>query len=143
LVVSRLVRDEALVVVCSAQSRLAELPAPNMRALTGIPWVTFRSGSAGEPYARIVERQLHGNGLADAEVIPIDSLTAQKRLIEADFGLGMLPASGIVEETRLGTLCPLDLPTLNTTVPVMAIYRRQAYLSRAAPRLLDDLAGPT
>ncbi len=143
-VVSRLVRDEALVVVCAARSRLAERPSPDLSALAGVPWVTFPAdgsadGSAGEPYARIVERQLHGAGLADAEVIPIDSLTAQKRLIEADFGLGLLPASSIDEEVRLGTLHMLEVPALRATLPVMAIHRRQGYLSRAARRLLTDL----
>ncbi len=142
-VVSHLVRDEALVVVCAAQSRLAEHPSPDLRALAGIPWVTFQSGSGGEPYARIVERQLRGAGLADAEIIPIDSLTAQKRLIEADFGLGLLPASSIDEEVRLGTLRLLEVPALRATLPVMAIHRRQAYLSRAARRLLADLVDPS
>jgi DNA-binding transcriptional LysR family regulator len=139
-VVSRLVREEALVVVCAAQSRLVEQTTPDLAALAGIPWVAFPAGgSAGEPYARIVERQLHGAGLADAEILPIDSLTAQKRLIEADFGLGLLPASSITEEVRLGTLRTLELPALCTTLPVMAIYRRQAYLSRAANQLLAEL----
>jgi DNA-binding transcriptional LysR family regulator len=69
----------------------------------------------------------------------IDSLTAQKRLIEADFGVGLLPESSIEEELRLGTVRVLPITALQTVVPVMLIYRRQAYLSRAARLLLKTL----
>jgi len=34
-------------------------------------------------------------GLSAAEIIPIDSLTAQKRMVEAGFGLALLPKSGV------------------------------------------------
>jgi DNA-binding transcriptional LysR family regulator len=34
-------------------------------------------------------------GLSAAEIIPIDSLTAQKRMVEAGFGLALLPKSSV------------------------------------------------
>lgn len=107
----------------------------------GVPWVTFPVGtrSSGEPFARLVTRQLQRCGLDDAEIVAIDSLTAQKRLIEADFGLGLLPVSSIAEEVRLGTLRTLAIPALETVAPVVVINRRQAYLSGAVRRLLAVL----
>jgi DNA-binding transcriptional LysR family regulator len=81
--------------------------------------------------------------LDPASLIAIDSLTAQKRLIEADFGIGLLPASSIEEELRLGTIRVLPIAALQTTVPVMLIHRRQAYLSRAARRLREMLTQQT
>jgi DNA-binding transcriptional LysR family regulator len=87
----------------------------------------------------MLERQLLRAGLEDAEIIPIDSLTAQKRLIEADFGLGLLPLSSVEEELRLGTLQVLAIDALATTVPVFAIQRRDGYLLPAARRLLAML----
>jgi DNA-binding transcriptional LysR family regulator len=87
-----------------------------------------------------VEQQLLRCGLGDSEYIAIDSLTAQKRLIEADFGVGLLPASSVEEEVRLGTLRILPIPALETVVPVTVIHRRTGYLSGAARRLLASLA---
>jgi DNA-binding transcriptional LysR family regulator len=130
-----------LQIVAAAQSRLvAETPTEPM-ALQGVPWIGFPIGigSSGEPFAHILAQQLLRHGLDNAEMINIDSLTAQKRLIEADFGVGLLPASSIEEELRLGTMRVLPITALQTTVPVMLIHRCQAYLSRASRRLLEML----
>ena len=113
--------------------------------MPGVPWVSFPlgAGSSGEPFARLLEQQLLRYELHTAERIIIDSLTAQKRLIEADFGVGLLPASSIEEELRLGTVRVLAIPALQTSVPVMVIHRRQAYLSRATRLLLMMLVQQT
>jgi len=138
---SRFVEDEELVVVCAGHARLAEPHASEPAALAGLAWVGFPVGigSSGEPFTHVLERQLLRAGLEDAEIIPIDSLTAQKRLIEADFGLGLLPRSSIEEELRLGTLRVLPIDVLATTVPVFALQRRDGYLLPAARRLLTML----
>lgn len=134
--------DEPLQVICAAHSRFIVAEPTGPADLLGVPWVTFplSAGSSGEPFARLLEQQLLRTGLDSAERIVIDSLTAQKRLIEADFGVGLLPASGIEEELHLGTVRVLDIAALRTNVPVMVIHRRQAYLSRAVRLLLAMLA---
>lgn len=138
------VADEPLRAVCAGQSRLVDPAATDVQALIGVPWVGFPQGAAssGEPFARAVEQQLVRCGLGDAEYIAIDSLTAQKRLIEADFGVGLMPASGVEEELRLGILRILSITALETVVPVTVVHRRGGYLSRAARRLLASLADP-
>ncbi len=114
--------------------------APEM--LAGLPWVAFPRSKEGDedPYTRLFARHLHAAGLDDAETISIDSLTAQKRLIEAGFGIGALPISSIAEERRLGTLRILDVPTLATAIPIVRIHRRTGYLSHAARALSAMLA---
>jgi DNA-binding transcriptional LysR family regulator len=145
-IVSRLCYEEALVIVCAAQNRLANEAELSTEALAGVTWVTFPRSAlaapAGEPYQRAFERQLQTWGLEEEEVeqIEVDSLTAQKRLIEADFGIGLLPESSVVEELRLGTLRLLYLSGSQPTIPVMVIYRKQGFLSRASRQLLEDLA---
>ncbi|MDQ2787038.1 MAG: LysR family transcriptional regulator [Chloroflexota bacterium] len=138
------IADEPLRVVSAGQSRLVAPTTTDVRALVGVPWVGFPQGalSSGEPFARAVEQQLFRCGLGDAEYIAIDSLTAQKRLIEADFGVGLMPTSAIEEEVRLGTLRTLSIPALAITVPVTVVHRRNGYLSGAARRLLSSLADP-
>jgi DNA-binding transcriptional LysR family regulator len=135
------VADEALVVACAAGSELATRYSINPANLRGTPWIGFPTGShsSGEPFARVLQHTLSRANLDDAEIIEIDSLTAQKRLIEAGFGIGLLPESSIEEELRLGTLAVLETVDLRASVPVMAIYRRKGFLSPAARTLLDML----
>lgn len=140
-IVSCHVRDEPLLVIGAHHSTLVSATSRDVRSLAGIPWVAFPTGdaSSGEPFARAVEQQLHRRGLDDAEIVITDSLTAQKRLIEAGFGLGLLPASSVEEELRLGTLRVLPIADLQVSIPVMLIHRRRAYLGRAARRLVEVL----
>ena len=70
------------------------------------------------------------------ERVLIDSLTAQKRMVEAGFGLALLQASSIDEELRAGTLTVLRVPALRATVPIVLVQRRRAYLSGAARAVL-------
>jgi DNA-binding transcriptional LysR family regulator len=138
---SHWVEDEALCIVCAADSRLVSGDAPPVAALRGVPWVSFPLGvaSSGEAFTSLLRQRLAAHMLDDAEIIAIDSLTAQKRLIEADFGLGMLPRSSIDEELRLGTLRVLAIPELEAVAPVYAIRRRGGYLSAAGEAMLAML----
>ena len=141
ILTSQTVMQEPLQVVSATHSNLFVGTPTEPSALQGVPWINFPLGvgSSGEPFARILARQLLRHNLEDAEMITIDSLTAQKRLIEADFGIGLLPASSIEEELRLGTMQILPIEALQTTVPVMLISRRHGYLSRAARHLQEML----
>jgi DNA-binding transcriptional LysR family regulator len=67
----------------------------------------------------------------------IDSITAQKRLIEADIGIALLPESSIQEELRLGTLRTINISDLRTTVPIHVLYRKSGYLTGASRTLLS------
>lgn len=137
--------NEPLLVVCATQSRFVTEEPTEPGALRDIPWITFplNVGSSGEPFARLLGQQLVHAGLDSAEIIAIDSLTAQKRLIEADFGIGLLPASSVEEEIHLGAMRVLPITALQVSAPVMVIHRRHAYLSRAARLLLTMLASQT
>ncbi|QBD75787.1 LysR family transcriptional regulator [Ktedonosporobacter rubrisoli] len=138
------IMNDPLLVVCAMHSRLVTGTPQEPAALRDVPWFSFpfKAGSSDEAFAQLLEQQLFKHGLQDAEKTVIDSLTAQKRLIEADFGIGLLPASSIEEELRLGTLRILPIEALQVILPVMLIYRHQAYLSLAARLLLKALAPP-
>ena len=45
-------------------------------------------------------------------MIPIDSLTGQKRMVEAGFGVALLQESSVDEELRAGTLRVLRIAAL-------------------------------
>jgi DNA-binding transcriptional LysR family regulator len=136
--VSAKIHDEPMVPVCAPRHRLARTRRVDPTALTGERWITFppRQAPAREPYALALEHRLAALGLGGAEIVPIDSLTAQKRMVEAGFGLALLPASSVDEELRTGTLRALRIPAMRATVPVVLIHRRRAYQSGATQALM-------
>jgi DNA-binding transcriptional LysR family regulator len=141
-VVSRVIHDEPRVVVCSPRHRLARSRHVGPEMLAGEAWIGFPTRPDGpeEPYGSSLRQCLAACGLGTAEIIAIDSLTAQKRMVEAGFGLGLLPESSVDEELRVGTLRILRVPAMRTTIPVVLIHRRRAYLSGAARQLMEVLA---
>jgi len=141
-VVSTRLHDEPLLPVCGRRHRLARARRIAPGALAGERWIAFPgpSGTAREPYASALARGLAALGLDAANVLPIDSLTAQKRMVEAGFGLALLPASSADEELRSGALRVLRIPALRATIPVVRIHRRRAFLSGATRALIAELA---
>ena len=140
-ILSAIVGHERMIAVASSRHRLAARRRLDARSLAGEKWVGFpaRPGVRGEPYTVSLQHRLAACGLPTDEIIPIDSLTAQKRMVEAGFGLALLPESSVEEEVRTGTLRALPIPAMRTTVPVVLIRRRHGYLSAAARRLMAEL----
>lgn len=128
--------DEPMLPVCPPGHRLASARRVSPRSLRGERWVTFptRAG-APELYAAALIERLAVCGLGGAEIVAIDSLTAQKRMVEAGFGLALLPESSVDEELRTGALAVLRVGSLRTSLPVVLIRRRRAFQSGAAKAL--------
>lgn len=139
--VSRELYREPLVVVAAAAHPLAGAPRLAPSRLRGESWVAFppRRGAAPDPFGQVLTRRLVAAGLDGAEIVTIDSLTAQKRLVEAGFGLALVPGSSVQEEIARSSLCVLDAPKLAASVEVVLVQRRNAIVSGAARRLIDAL----
>src|SRR4029450_450480 len=114
-----------MVPVCSPHHRLARARRVDAKALAGERWITFplRPGAAPEPYASALGGGLALVGARAPEIIPIDSLTAQKRMVEAGFGLALLQESSVNEELRAGALRTLRIPAIRGTIPGGVIHR--------------------
>jgi DNA-binding transcriptional LysR family regulator len=140
--VSSTIHDETMLPVCSPRHRLARTRRVTPRALAGERWITFppRAGGAREPYSAALEQRLAACGLGASEIVPIDSLTAQKRMVEAGFGLALLPESSVDEELRAGTLRTLRAPAMRVTIPVVLIHRRRVFQSGAMRALMALLS---
>jgi DNA-binding transcriptional LysR family regulator len=139
---SRRVGTERLLVICAADHRLAGRKLRDARPLADARWVGFPVTRAQpESFGHVLQRRLAAAGLEAAEVTLIDSLTAQKRLVEAGFGIALMPASSVREELRLGALRTIDVPALRTEVPIVVLHRRAGYLSAAARALLAAIVG--
>lgn len=131
---------EAMIVIAAAGHPLAGRRVRNTRALVGERWIGFPpSPGERDSSGHVLARQLMRAGLQDADITLIDSLTAQKRLAQAGFGLALVPESSVRDEMRQGVLVALDIPALRTTIPITAIHRKAGYLSPAAKALLAAL----
>src|SRR5262249_50740009 len=127
--------------VCAPEHPLSGRRSIEPWALAGERWLTFpRRGSAPEPYSTALEQRLAAAGLGAAEILPIDSLTAQRGRVEAGFGRALLRASAVDEELRTGTLRELPVPALRATLPVVLIRRRRAFESGATRALVELLS---
>ena len=138
---SVVIGQERLVAVCPPGHPLAAGRTDLRAALAGQRWLAFPTGPAGpgDPYVAALRQLLAAHGLGNAEILPIDSLTAQKRMAEAGFGLAILPESSLDEELRSGTLRVIDVPGLTATIPVALIRRRNAFATGAAQALTAAL----
>ena len=137
---SVIIHQERLVPVCPPGHPLTAGGTDLAAALAGQRWLAFppRPG-APDAYAVALQQLLAAHGLGAAEILPIDSLTAQKRMAEAGFGLAILPESSLDEELRTGTLHAIDAPALTATIPVALIRRRNAFQTGAARALTAAL----
>jgi len=133
--VSRIVGVELLRVVASPEHKLVGKRV-RQRQLTGEKWVSFPVTRGREALGKVLERQLIAAGVDDPKITVIDSLTAQKRLVEAGFGIALVPESSVRDELKLGVLAELDIPAMRTGIPVALIHRRNAHLSPAAQALI-------
>ncbi len=140
-IVSRDLYREPLLVVAAAGHPLAGARRIAAERLRDEAWVMFppRRGAVVDPFGHVVARALAAAGLDASEAVVIDSLTAQKRLVEAGFGIALVPESSVREELGLATLRRLDVPALRTGVEVALIHRKGAFLSPATRRLLAIL----
>jgi len=127
---------EKMLVVAAAGHRLAGRRIRQTRLLVGERWIGFPSAPGERDSGQTLAQQLTRAGLNDAELTLIDSLTAQKRLAQAGFGLALVPESSVRDELRQGVLVALDVPSMQATMPITAVHRRNGYLSAAAKALL-------
>jgi DNA-binding transcriptional LysR family regulator len=134
--VCRQISEERIVVVCSAHHQWSGKRLRDPQQLRSDQWLSLPMTRHRASFAHVVARQLASAGLDDVPVMAIDSMTAQKRLIEAGIGIAMLPESSVHEELRLGTLRTIDVSHLQTTVPIYVLYRKNGYLTGASRTLL-------
>lgn len=131
---------EPLLVACAGDHPLAGRMVASLAALRDARWLAFPEiPGQREVAAAHVFGLFLALGLGEVEWTPVDSLTAQKRLVEAGFGLALMPGSSIREELAAGTVATIAAPDLTAGVPVYAVTRLGGYLSPAALGMLELL----
>lgn len=137
---ARVIAQEELVVVVAADHPLARRVSLPVSALARERWVACL-GARGcqELFLNIIAKRLNAAGLAGAELTPVSSIAAQKRLVLAGFGVGVMPLGSVAEEIRRGVLVALPIPALHIRIPICAVHRRRGLVPIAALRLLELL----
>jgi DNA-binding transcriptional LysR family regulator len=112
----------------------------NLAGLRDQRWIAFpevpgrREIAAGHILALF---RVHG--LGEVQWTPVDSLTAQKRLIEAGLGLALLSTDHAAEELAAGTLVAVRVGDLVAEQEVVTVTRRGGFLSAASRAMLEML----
>lgn len=137
---NRACASEALVVVCAPEHPLAQRKVASLRDLGNEPWLGFPPPEGrDERWAGMLSAQFLIRGVAEVPFTAVDSLTAQKRLVEAGFGLALMPVSAVAEERAAGSLAAIAVADLAVSNPVSLITRKGGYVSPAAQALIEAL----
>jgi DNA-binding transcriptional LysR family regulator len=131
---------EELVVVCHPGHPRASGRVASLAELRDERWLVFPDVAGQPESAASVARQLLDEHQVPVELLrPIDSLTAQRSLAQAGFGLVFAPVSAVAEDLAGGRLATIDVADARPATPVTLLTRRDAYLGRAATNLVDRL----
>jgi len=138
---SNLLFKEPMVTVCAHDTALFDHSNFKIEQLKSCKFLSFSQSKkkTTNSFHQITQKQLMKAGLDEAELMSVDSLTAQKRLVEAGFGLSLLPLSCIDEELKLGTLEVIDHPLLSTEIEIFLIHRRTLYLNKVLENFIQQM----
>ncbi|HXZ84588.1 MAG TPA: LysR family transcriptional regulator [Myxococcota bacterium] len=128
---------ERLFLVVPPEHRVRARRVASVRAFASDAWLGFPA-QADSPEASL-EHTLVAAGLARPKITPIDSLTAQKRLVEAGLGIALLPKSAFREELARGSVRAIEVGNLRAAQPVFAVLRRRGHRSPLVRALLLEL----
>lgn len=132
--------DERLVLVCHPAHAFAGQTVDVAR-LGDETWLLFPE-RADEPDSSdaAARRLLQRAGVPAERIRAIDSLSAQRALAAAGYGLAFLPPEAAGDDLRSGRLGTITLNGEEVTSPVHLVTRRHGYLGPAAHAVIEALA---
>jgi DNA-binding transcriptional LysR family regulator len=137
---TRVLHHERLVVVCAPSHPLAGKRVKALAQLATQRWLAFPAPERrAEAFATTVFAQFTTRGIDRLDWLAIDSLTAQKRMVQAGFGLALLQATAVDDELKKRELALLKVDDLDVAVPVVLVTRQGGYLSGGAHAVLREL----
>jgi DNA-binding transcriptional LysR family regulator len=129
---------EPLQVVCATDHPRAGRCVARLADLRGERWIAFPEvPGRREITASHVFALFQTHGLGEVEWTPVDSLTAQKRLIEAGLGIALLSQSNVADELGSSAISTIGVGDLAASHNIVAVTRRGGFLSAASRRLLE------
>ncbi len=131
---------EKLYLVVSARHPVRSQRLRGLRKLEGERWLGFPpERGQSDSLGHLLERTLMKAGISDARITRVDSLTAQKRLVEAGLGVAFMPRSSVEEELQIGSLRAIEIQGMRLEQPVVGVCRRGGHESPLAADFLKLL----
>jgi DNA-binding transcriptional LysR family regulator len=131
---------ERMHVVVPSGHRVRARRLPDLSSLAGEAWLGFRKDRGQVmSYGHLLERELLACAITAPKIMTVDSLTAQKRLVEAGLGIALMPLSSCREELKIGSLRAIHIDRMHAALPVVVIRRRESYVSTASETFLQLL----
>jgi DNA-binding transcriptional LysR family regulator len=132
--------SEPLQVVCAPDHPRARGRVRRLADLRAERWIAFPEvPGRREITASHVFALFQTHGLGEIDWTPVDSLTAQKRLVEAGLGIALLARSNVADELRSSSIATIGVGDLAASHDIVAVTRRGGFLSAASRRLLEIL----
>jgi DNA-binding transcriptional LysR family regulator len=114
-------REEAMVLACHPEHRLAKLKKLDVKQLADETLVGFDAGLA---IWKKIDRFLKEHGVEPNVMLRFDNIEAIKRAVEAGSGVALLPRPTLEHELELGTLAAVPLANSKFSRPVGIIHRK-------------------
>lgn len=127
------IKIERMRIVCAAGHPLAGSPAVSAAQLSEETWIAVPTNAEEPDWG--LRATLAGYGIVARRFIPMADTVAQRSLIAAGFGIGLMTATSVHGEVADATLRIIAAPLVNTDVPIVMISRRGGYHSKPALRL--------
>jgi DNA-binding transcriptional LysR family regulator len=129
---------EPLQVVCALDHPLAGRRVARLADLRSERWIAFPE-TPGRPEltASHVFALFLTQGLDKIDWTPVDSLTAQKRLVQAGLGIALLSQSHATEELDAAAISTIRVGDLTACHDIVVVTRKGGFLSAASRRLLE------
>ncbi len=130
--------DESFIIFASAHHRLAKRKQISLAELATEPWATALGTSL--PYWQILFRTFEQKGLAiPAMALECNSLQLRNAAIACSNFVSITSAELLLLEERRFPLVELPVKEFSYSRKISIVYRKNAYLSPAARRLIDIL----
>jgi DNA-binding transcriptional LysR family regulator len=112
---------DKLVLICPPNHRLAKRQSIEIAALSGEHFISF---AFDQPTRKAIDRIFRVNNVTIRRSMEFDNIETVKRAVEIENGIAIVPLASVNEETENGSLCAVEIESLDMWRPIGLVQRR-------------------